>query len=232
MNLMLAVLLGHALGDFYFQTNNMASNKKTYILKHVLIYTITLTLVYFLLTKSADFLLFGLLIFTSHLIIDRLNIFISRRINNNYSGITTFVIDQILHISILIIFMFYFNRAALSDNSVNDIILILFILSYLIMPSSIVVDKVICMVSKSHTSNKFELDEGTVIGILERLLILAMGISGAIGGIGFLIAAKTMVRYGQFEDKGGAEFRSKYLIGTLLSVLLGFLFYLVYTQLK
>ena len=28
MNLILAMLLGHALGDFYFQTNDMVSKKK------------------------------------------------------------------------------------------------------------------------------------------------------------------------------------------------------------
>lgn len=126
-----------------------------------------------------------------------------------------------------------FDSIILSNEHVNNLLWLAVTISYLIMPSSILIDKVLCMFSKSKSTKKFELDEGTIIGILERMLILAMGVSGSINGIGFLIAAKTMVRYGQFDDKEkGTNFRSKYLIGTLLSVLLGLVLYLSFVWIK
>lgn len=102
------------------------------------------------------------------------------------------------------------------------------------MPSSIIVSKVIGMITIDDSSNTFKLDEGTIIGILERLLIFVMGITGNLSGIGFLIAAKTMVRYGEFDSKIGVvnAFRAKYLIGTLTSVLLGVVFSLIFVALK
>lgn len=234
MNLILAMLLGHALGDFYFQTNDMVSKKKENIVKHVIIYTITIVLIYWFMTKSKDVIILGIIVSISHFTIDSLNVYISKKIDNHqHVGFLTFILDQILHISVLIIYLVMFDSIIVPEEHVNNFLLLTVIISYLIMPSSILVDKVLCMINKSKSSKKFELDEGTVIGILERMLILVMGVSGSINGIGFLIAAKTMVRYGQFDDKEkDGNFRSKYLIGTLLSVLLGFVLYLSFVWTK
>ncbi|MEO7119350.1 MAG: DUF3307 domain-containing protein [Candidatus Limnocylindrales bacterium] len=56
---------------------------------------------------------------------------------------------------------------------------------------------------------------GAVIGVLERLLICALVLGGAVGTIGFVIAAKTIARFKQLEDRQFAEY---YLMGTLASV--------------
>ena len=92
-----------------------------------------------------------------------------------------------------------------------------------------VVSKTLALVNDDYVV-EFKVDEGTIIGILERMLILLLGFTNAIGGIGFVIAAKTMVRYGQFDDKDTEfhkSFRTKYLIGTLTSVLLALIGYLI-----
>lgn len=234
MNLILAMLLGHALGDFYFQTNDMVSKKKESIVKHVLIYTIIIVLIYWFMTKSKNVVVLGIIVLISHFTIDNLNVYVSKKMDNlQQVKLLTFLLDQILHISILIIYIAMFDYLTVSEVHVNNFLLFAVIISYLIMPSSILIDKVLYMVNKDKSVKKFELDEGTVIGILERMLILAMGVSGSINGIGFLIAAKTMVRYGQFDDKEkDTNFRSKYLIGTLLSVLLGFVLYLTFVWIK
>lgn len=59
---------------------------------------------------------------------------------------------------------------------------------------------------------------GKYIGILERFLIAVFIIIGAYPGLVLLGAFKTLTRFRQFEDKSFAE---KYLIGTLLSIVLG-----------
>ncbi len=56
---------------------------------------------------------------------------------------------------------------------------------------------------------------GEAIGVLERLLIVTFVMTGAEAAVGFVIAAKTLARFKQLDDRGFAEY---YLLGTLASV--------------
>jgi hypothetical protein len=56
---------------------------------------------------------------------------------------------------------------------------------------------------------------GATIGVLERLLIVVLVLTGAEAAIGLVIAAKTLARFRQLDDRAFAEY---YLIGTLASV--------------
>ncbi|HKG57431.1 MAG TPA: DUF3307 domain-containing protein [Candidatus Limnocylindrales bacterium] len=56
---------------------------------------------------------------------------------------------------------------------------------------------------------------GATIGVLERLLIVVLVMSGATAAIGFVVAAKTLARFRQLDDRDFAEY---YLLGTLASV--------------
>lgn len=58
---------------------------------------------------------------------------------------------------------------------------------------------------------------GRVIGILERLLVLALGLSGNFMALGFVVAVKGLARFKQFDEKDFAEI---FLVGTLTSMLL------------
>lgn len=61
---------------------------------------------------------------------------------------------------------------------------------------------------------------GSWIGILEREIILILGLLGQYGAIGFVLTAKSLARFKQLENKSFAE---KYLVGTLLSALIAIL---------
>lgn len=61
---------------------------------------------------------------------------------------------------------------------------------------------------------------GRYIGMIERLIILILMTTKSISAIGFIIALKALTRFKQFDDKNFSEY---YLIGNLLSILLGFL---------
>jgi hypothetical protein len=56
---------------------------------------------------------------------------------------------------------------------------------------------------------------GSTIGILERLLIATFVLTGSTAAIGFVVAAKTLARFKQLDDRDFAEY---YLLGTLASV--------------
>ena len=56
---------------------------------------------------------------------------------------------------------------------------------------------------------------GATIGVLERLLIVTFVLTGSEAAIGFVVAAKTLARFRQLDDRDFAEY---YLLGTLASV--------------
>lgn len=56
---------------------------------------------------------------------------------------------------------------------------------------------------------------GYLIGILERIIIATLVLQNQISAIGFILAAKSLARFKQLEDK---DFAEKYLVGTLVSV--------------
>jgi hypothetical protein len=56
---------------------------------------------------------------------------------------------------------------------------------------------------------------GATIGVLERLLIVTFVLTGSSAAVGFVVAAKTLARFKQLDDRDFAEY---YLLGTLASV--------------
>lgn len=57
---------------------------------------------------------------------------------------------------------------------------------------------------------------GRLIGMLERTVLFILIVTGNLGAIGFVVAAKALARYKELEQK---EFAEYFLVGTLLSVL-------------
>jgi hypothetical protein len=91
-------------------------------------------------------------------------------------------------------------------NEVNFLIRLLFELS-----GKIPVDK------ETDKLDRKEFNAGKIIGILERIFIFFFIIAGQFTAVGFVIAAKGILRYKELEDRSFAEY---VLIGTLLSSLL------------
>ncbi|HBQ55653.1 MAG TPA: DUF3307 domain-containing protein, partial [Porphyromonadaceae bacterium] len=58
---------------------------------------------------------------------------------------------------------------------------------------------------------------GRYIGILERLLVFLFVVLGRWEAIGFLIAAKSVFRFGDLKDSRNRKLTEYILIGTLLS---------------
>ena len=58
---------------------------------------------------------------------------------------------------------------------------------------------------------------GMIIGQLERALIFILTLTGQAAGIGFLIAAKSILRYGEAQDPSQRMDAEYIIIGTLMS---------------
>lgn len=74
------------------------------------------------------------------------------------------------------------------------------------------------LIKKDHYSR------GTVIGYIERLLVVVLTIYGAYPAIGFIVTAKSFARFKQLDDREWAEY---FLLGTLTSMFLGILYGIV-----
>lgn len=60
-----------------------------------------------------------------------------------------------------------------------------------------------------------EYKRGRIIGLLERLTLFFLVLDGQFGALGFVIAAKTMARFKNLDNRNFAEY---FLVGTLLSL--------------
>ena len=147
-----------------------------------------------------------------------------------------FYIDQIMHLIVLIFFVWMFDTYFESHKIIAIIIgskWLFMILSYLIcikpinifIRETLVAGKIQRISDRSNAlQTKSELQNaGKLIGILERILVLTFVIIGKWEVIGFLIAAKSILRY-----KDTDTIKTEYvLIGTMLSfgsaILLGIL---------
>ena len=219
----LILLLGisHLLGDFYFQTNKMAEKKKQkWPFLHSLIYMamfVPIILNYEIMIGLRIGLIIG--VGVTHGLIDRL--FANPSKIKKYR----FFIDQFSHIVVLVL-VFTLGQTKFNCQLITNYykeLLLVGIMLLILKPAAIAVNKVLLLNSDKDNEEAFKMDAGVIIGMIERLIIVGMCILGDMGGIGFIIAAKTMVRYGEFAKEGTPDAdtkltRTKYLLGTLSSV--------------
>lgn len=229
--LFIKLLLAHFIGDFVFQSEKWVKHKEKHRLKskylyvHLLIHTILLLL---LLEFEKNYFSAIAFISITHLVIDGIKLM--KPIKNNR---LLFFLDQLAHIAIL----YWVSK----DWSINfDVqpylternLLLLLATVLLTSVSSIVLkivfsfwDKDLEEISKKDSSLK---DAGRYIGMLERLFVFAFVLLGQWEAIGFLLAAKSVFRFGDLTKASDRKLTEYILIGTLLSfgiaIILGIVF--------
>lgn len=212
MNSILMLFICHIISDFYMQSSVIAKSKKNLnfsMIKHSFIYSITYIFSLFLINEG---FFYFILIIVSHLLIDICTVYFKCKYQDKECMI--FCIDQLLHSIVIYYCSIYI---VLKETfSLNIAIMILAIL-ILIKPVSIFIS----LVFKTIFKNEKGVDEiriGRYIGYLERVIIFLLCIFNSISTIGFVIAAKTLVRYKDINTNEN-HFQEKYLIGTLLSTI-------------
>lgn len=237
-------LIAHLLGDFFLQNSEMAIRKRSlswHYVKHCLIYAITMAVFMSCFTPTGGRLLATGILIASHALIDLLKGLISSRYARKgsagrYSDLYIFLTDQILHVIIIIGTVLIMKSrgdiglqlpVSLTNLATQERWLMLASIGSLILlcikPSSVLIRKVLAAATGGNEDAILDGRQdgsGQMIGILERLIVLMLGLSGQIGAVGFVIAAKSVARFKQLEDRGFAE---KYLIGTLLSMAIALL---------
>lgn len=221
VDLLLILVLVHILGDFALQSNRVVNAKhsanvivryKTFAL-HSLIHAV---LSYIALMNWGCWIV-PLAIFVSHFIIDSLKSYCKNR------GLTQFFIDQFLHLSVIIILWYSILQdlqpiVLPQELCINLGNLLIIAIAYLLIlkPSSVVLGFFF-----SRWSIESELkglpNAGKWIGYFERILILTFILSSQAEMIGFLIAAKSIFRFGELKNTNEIKVTEYILIGTLAS---------------
>jgi hypothetical protein len=239
ITILLQLLLAHFLNDFVIQRDKWVQNKIAKGLKSPYFWAHTLLagLITYLFLMMWTVWTVPLFIMISHGIIDYWKISSERKIaihneekeagSKKKSGTREFFLDQILHILIILIAWVYLTRsfdevipfleALLSE---EKYIIIIAAVIFLIWPAGVAIEK-ITEPFKNEISS-LEDDEslskaGTYIGIFERLMVLIFILTGQFAAIGFLIAAKSILRISRNDDKNARKKTEYVLIGTLIS---------------
>jgi len=231
--LILKITLAHLVGDFVFQTNKMVkdiANKKLkskFLYLHILIHLLLILIV----TKfEKQYILPAIALSISHLIIDiTTKIVLKKRINT----ISNLILDQSLHAIAIAFFIKHFYDYKLDFdvlfNSKNYLFLIAIVsITYV---SAIIMKKIMEVFNYPFPNNGIK-DAGKYIGMLERLFIFVFVITSFWEGIGFLLAAKSIFRFGDLKENKEIKLTEYILIGTLISFGMAIVIGEIYLELK
>lgn len=232
--LLLALLFaGHVVGDFLLQTRWIAEQKTRpgLLIVHLLLVAVAHTL--FLLPfidQRVAIVLAGVVLV--HGVVDA----ITGRIRISVSptrSLAIFAVDQILHVAVLFAAWVILTRDVVALRWIPvDSIPVATAAAVLIAAyvfnwngGSALVRGVLALVrlaEKADTAGRepytrtIRPGTGHLIGALERFLTLTLVLLGEWSALGFILAAKSIARFKELEDR---EFSEYYLLGTLTSVI-------------
>lgn len=223
------LMIPHILGDYYFQTDKIASKKEKelkWVIYHSVIYGIVNFLFIKFIFKTIDFNIIALLI-VSHAIIDILKYYCLEKA----SSINIFVVDQLLHLLIIFIVTFYclnqgaslnFNEYITQFFSILNVSMIetwSLVLKILLIhkPINIFIAFFMKPYKKCNKDDKNDIKAGRIIGTLERIIMLFFINIGQYSSIGLVLTAKSIARYDKISKS--QSFAEYYLLGTLLSTI-------------
>ena len=212
--LLILQLLAHLVSDFYLQTEKSCKSKADNAFKsrHLYIHALITFGCAWLFSLSVGFWWAALLIAVLHLIIDGL-----KSVCKNLKG--AFFIDQLLHLAVIVAVVALFNKGVISLPiwlPETKVLLWIVAFSFCLRPANFIIQNIFkeAKISIPDSGKEQSLpNAGRVIGNVERLLTLVFVMLGQFEAIGFLLAAKSLLRFRETDTV-----KSEYvLVGTLLS---------------
>ena len=220
MIILVKLILAHLLGDFFLQPASWVEQKerlkakspKLYI--HAGIHGILILI----LLWDRDYILLALVVTLLHFLIDLTKL----HFQNQKTKTQWFVGDQLLHLgSILIIWHILFQPDITLLSLIHNINLLTIGtgILFLTLPASIILSQLLRQWSESiaDDSGQSLQNAGKYIGILERLFVFVFVLTGHWESVGFLIAAKSVFRFGDLKESKERKLTEYILIGTLMS---------------
>ncbi len=221
MTLFIQLFLAHIIGDFFLQWDAWVRNKEEkkagslYLYLHVCIHFLLIMLI----VGSVNFWIPALVIALSHFFIDLTKLLLQRE-NTRRSW---FFMDQAAHFIVLFIVWIFYNKITPQYDLFQHPRFLVLVTSILVLlyPSSYFIRAVISKWTPGITEEETEPASlqaaGRLIGFLERIIILLFILLGKWEGVGFLLAAKSIFRFGDLKDSKDRKLTEYVMIGTLFS---------------
>lgn len=213
--LFLMLITAHLIGDFVLQSDGLAAKKKNGNIK-LLYHSAIITLTAIIIIAALNPILY-ILVFLQHLIIDKLKL-------SSAANLKGFAIDQAVHIiSLLVISVFLTdNTSSYTARLVPYYEQILITASGFILcvfTGGVIVSKLTHSLTKelSKPKNSGLINGGKLIGKLERAMAFILVIFGQPAAIGFIFAAKSILRFGEIKDASQRKEAEYIIIGTFAS---------------
>ena len=224
-------LIVHVIFDFYLQPKKWVNDKqqKTYrssaLYFHALLHGFGLLIPAIMLGFGwYSMLCLVAIVAVSHFFIDWWKV--TRSDSNKFSY---FMIDQMLHVVVLTIISFHMTdgltvTGIIEHDKFSDALMIFFAYLLILKPTSIVIGLVLqkypVVGATDDTNVKGLVAGGQLIGYLERVLILTFTIVGSYAAVGFVLAAKSIFRFGELNKSNDRSITEYVLIGSLMSVVI------------
>ncbi|MDE0535586.1 DUF3307 domain-containing protein [Tenacibaculum sp. L6] len=234
MILFLKLLVAHLLGDFVFQPKNWVKDKEKKKIKSLKLYAhvgVHAVLLLILLQFNLQYWSVFLLVIVSHFIVDLGKLYLQKKKNKRLF----FFLDQAFHLLFLGIATYLFQPFDITFSTIvnEHNLLLTCCLIFVTFTSSIIINTLISRWNpeKNNKSEEQSLaNAGKYIGFLERLLVFVFIAINQWAGVGFLLAAKSIFRFGDLTASKDRKLTEYVLIGTLLSFGLAILTGLVYSH--
>ncbi|MDO6436128.1 DUF3307 domain-containing protein [Cyclobacterium sp. 1_MG-2023] len=231
MIILIKLILAHLLGDFVFQPSRWVEAKEAKKFKAYQLYLHLLVhgLLIMLIMADMSFWPYALGIVFVHGLVDLIKLYAQKPSTKRY----WFFIDQLAHLLTIGVVVAWIDPGfiALLYPISEKLWLVLTLLVFLSIPSSIIIKTIISKWTPATDDEIGSLEKaGQYIGILERWFVLIFIIAGRWEAIGFLVAAKSVFRFGDLKESKDRKLTEYILIGTLVSFGLAILCGWIYDQ--
>lgn len=238
----MGLLMAHLLGDGYLQTQRMARGKARFpkwLLLHGLVYALVMAVFSLLMIQPGQAALPLLILAASHLLIDCIKSLLLWRgtagaapeaapasRGSRLGAFAVPLLDQALHLLVILLVYRYFGLwaypgallvAGMAWPHFQQAGVLLLLVLLLCKPVALFVRSLFVLLDFQLETAGENPRAGYVIGMLERLTIALLILSHHLGGVAFVLTAKSLARIKQLENQAFAE---KYLVGTLASTLI------------
>ena len=213
------LLIAHILGDFVLQPDSWVEgrNNRHFASPYLYLHGVVHFGLAALLCFNRDGWWMGALIGGGHILLDGTKALLRK------NNLPAFIIDQLLHVLIIGICWALAQQLSIVEavsNAVKEPALWWISVGYLL--NMFLYPRLIAFATekwRTHVPPEREIlyKAGRWIGIMERVLVFTFVLIGQYAAVGFLMAAKSVFRFGDLresKDKGHTEY---VLIGTLLS---------------
>ena len=221
MSILLRLLLAHIIADFFLQTKWMVEGKENggkRSMRMLTLHSSIHSLMAYLIVGDWSVWYIAIVIFVTHFIIDWC------KIQFRGNSVSAFLIDQLSHVAVIFVLWMTILPDSISDiiKEGTDILpdnILMIVVAYAMMlrPSAILMSLLLKRWQMSSMSNSSLPEAGKWIGYLERILILTFVITGNMEGVGFLLAAKSVFRFGDLNKAKDIKTTEYVMLGTMTS---------------